>query len=224
MNIDTCWYKDVCRIEVCDESCIRYRCMYALFSRSRLPEAKWRQFPLIAFDDDLETYRRLAAIKDDIDNFIRAGKNIYIYSKQPGNGKTSWAIRLMSAYFDKIWDYGAFECRGVYINVTTFMQMAKENISHPSKEYNDLLEDLSTCDVVIWDDIGVDKLTDYEYKLLFNIIDQRSLAQKANIYTTNISENDFSSVVGNRLSSRILGNCEIFEFIEEDKRGLNNNG
>ena len=220
MDINNCWYKEVCKIEPCDESCIRYRCMTALFKRSRLPEARWKQFPLIAYDEDLETYKRLATIKDSIESFVRHGKNIYIFSAIPGNGKTSWAIRLMSAYFDQIWDYGAFECRGIYLNVTSFLQQAKDNISNPTQEYQELLKDLVECDLVIWDDIGIDKTTDYEYKLLFNLIDQRVLACKSNIYTTNVSDKNCSSVLGARLASRMLGNCEIFEFVDEDKRGL----
>lgn len=224
MTIENCWYKDVCKLPECSSACVRFRCMNALFSRSRLPEARWKQFPLIAFEDDLEAYTRLAEIKSNIENFIKSGRNVYIFSNTPGNGKTSWAIRLMSAYFDKIWDYGAFECRGIYLNVTSFLQLAKDNINSPSHDYYSLLNNLVKCDVVIWDDIGIEHTTEYEYKLLFNLIDQRIMAQKSNIYTSNISDNECTRVLGERLSSRILGNCEIFEFRDEDKRGINTNG
>lgn len=219
---ENCWYKDICTLDIeCNDQCPRYKCLVAMFKRSRLPEQKWSTFPLTAFDpDDIECFKQLANIKSNIVDFITKGKNIYIYSKNPGNGKTSWAIRLMSAYFGKTWQYKAFECCGIYLNVTSFLQLAKQNITNPSDEYQKLLNDLTNSDIVIWDDLGTDVLTDYEYKLLFNLVDKRLMQNKSNIYTSNMNPNECSKILHSRLASRVFGYCEIFEFKDPDKRGL----
>ena len=101
MNIQSCWYKRICT-EQCSENCIRYKLMYSLFKQSNLPEALWNYKELVCHEKDLSVYKQLQAKSDAILNFIEAGNNLYIYSENCGNGKTTWAIRLMYSYFDKI--------------------------------------------------------------------------------------------------------------------------
>ena len=38
----------------------------------------------------------------NIDKFVYKGSNLYIYSSTAGNGKTSWAFRLLRAYVNKV--------------------------------------------------------------------------------------------------------------------------
>ena len=47
---------------------------------------------------DLQAFTDLSIIKNNIVSFAKNGNNIYIYSKIPGNGKTSWAIKLIQSY------------------------------------------------------------------------------------------------------------------------------
>ena len=101
MNIQNCWYKRICT-EQCSENCIRYKLMYSLFKQSQLPEALWQYKVLECKDKDYNSFKKLQAKSDDILQFISAGNNLYIYSENCGNGKTTWAIRLMYSYFDKI--------------------------------------------------------------------------------------------------------------------------
>ena len=218
MNIQSCWYKRICT-EQCSENCIRYKLMYSLFKQSNLPEALWGYKELVCHEKDLQVYKQLQAKSDEILNFIEAGNNLYIYSENCGNGKTTWAIRLMYSYFDKIWHKSCFDCKALFVSVPKFLYNCKRSISQDVKGFEELCNLISEVDLVIWDDIGEMKASDYEHQILFQYIDDRINSKKSNIYTSNKNKEQLEDVLGVRLASRIYNCSECIEFVEEDKRG-----
>lgn len=218
MNILSCWYKRICT-EQCSENCIRYKLMYSLFKQSNLPEALWNYKELICHEKDLQVYKKLQAKSDAILNFIEAGNNLYIYSENCGNGKTTWAIRLMYSYFDKIWHRSCFDCKALFVSIPKFLYNCKRSISQDVKGFEKLCNLISNVDLVIWDDIGEMKASDYEHQILFQYIDDRINSKKSNIYTSNKNKEQLEDVLGVRLASRIYNCSECVEFLEEDKRG-----
>ena len=218
MNIQSCWYKRICT-EQCSENCIRYKLMYSLFKQSNLPEALWDYKELVCHEKDLQVYKKLQAKSDEILNFIEAGNNLYIYSENCGNGKTTWAIRLMYSYFDKIWHKSCFDCKALFVSVPKFLYNCKRSISQDVKGFEELCNLISEVDLVIWDDIGEMKASDYEHQILFQYIDDRINSKKSNIYTSNKNKEQLEDVLGVRLASRIYNCSECIEFLEEDKRG-----
>ena len=218
MNIQSCWYKRICT-EQCSENCIRYKLMYSLFKQSNLPEALWGYKELVCHEKDLQVYKQLQAKSDAILNFIESGNNLYIYSENCGNGKTSWAIRLMYSYFDKIGHKSCFDCKALFVSVPKFLYNCKRSISQDVKGFEELCNLISEVDLVIWDDIGEMKASDYEHQILFQYIDDRINSKKSNIYTSNKNKEQLEDVLGVRLASRIYNCSECIEFLEEDKRG-----
>ena len=219
MNIDTCWYKNVCSCE-CSNNCIRYKLMCSLFRQSQLPESCWGYRDLVAKPrQDVSKFLRLKEISTNIISFINSGASLYIYSHNCGNGKTSWAIRLMYSYFDKIWHKSCFDCRALFISVPKFLYDCKRSISQNVKGFEELCNQISNVDLVIWDDIGELAVSGYEHQILFQYIDSRINAGKSNIYTSNKDKKELGEVLGDRLASRIYNCSEPIEFIEEDKSG-----
>lgn len=222
-DFENCWYKDVCihpKNGTCNSSytCIRHMEMDYLLYFSQIP--KRRQYPvsLSPEDIDYDKFIRLAEIKDNIEDFINCGKNLYIASQYTGNGKTSWAIKLMLRYFDSIWSGNGFRPRGVFIHVPTFLTQLKINISKKDMEFQSILDNLYDIDLVIWDDIASTKLTAYEHSQLLTYIDQRILAEKSNIFTGNLpSKQELEFNLGVRLASRIMSG-EMIEFKGRDRR------
>lgn len=193
--------------------------MYSLFKQSNLPEALWNYKELICHEKDLQVYKKLQAKSDAILNFIEEGNNLYIYSENCGNGKTTWAIRLMYSYFDKIWHKSCFDCKALFVSVPKFLYNCKRSISQDVKGFEELCNHISEVDLVIWDDIGEMKASDYEHQILFQYIDDRINSKKSNIYTSNKNKEQLEDVLGVRLASRIYNCSECVEFLEEDKRG-----
>lgn len=189
--------------------------MKYLMDNSGIP--KNRQIPksLVA-DIDLEPYSKLADIKADIVNFVNNGENLFICSKYTGNGKTSWALKLLLKYFDEIWAGNGFRVRGVFVNVPTLLLQLK-NFNHPlSEEYK---RNLMEADLVVWDEIASTSISTYDYGNLLMFLDYRFSAGKSNIFTSNAtSQEDIEKSVGSKLTSRIWNCSEIIEFRGKDRR------
>lgn len=186
---------------------------------SNLPEDKWFPIKLTA-GTDREMFLELSYIKDNILEWVADGGSLYIYSENFGNGKTSWAIKLMLAYFNAIWAGNGFRRRGVFISVPEFIDRNREIINNRDDEFVKMREDMIACDLVIWDDIASTKLTDFNHSLLMNYLDARVLGNKANIFTGNADFKLMQEYLGGRLSSRIWNSSQIIHLVDSDKRGV----
>ena len=213
-----CWYLDVCN-NTCTPNCIRFLEMQHLMETSRLPKAKQIPKNLVPEDVDYDAFTELAEIKDNIVDFVESGKGLYIASKYNGNGKTSWAIKLLLRYFDQIWAGNSFRCRGVFVHVPTLLLRLKDFGKKEDADLNDLKRCLLVADVVIWDEIGSDYLSNYDLTQLLTFLDQRDLEEKSNIYTGNLLGDDLLKKVGAKLYSRIWnGSMKVIFKGSEDRR------
>ena len=101
-----CFLYDVCNHKDCDKDfCLRKYNMDSLYSAALLTDSQKQHIVLKVDEDgtDLEQFKQLAAIEQDIVNFIKEGKNLYLHSANCGNGKSSWSVRLVETYFNKIY-------------------------------------------------------------------------------------------------------------------------
>lgn len=182
---------------------------------SGIPLNKQRPQTLIA-DVDLEAYSILADIKSDIVSFVENGENLFICSKYTGNGKTSWALKLLLKYFDEIWAGNGFRVRGLFVNVPTLLLQLK-NFSHPiSEEYK---RNLMEADLIVWDELASTSISNYDYGNLLMFIDSRVFNEKANIFTSNaVTSEELAKSIGSKLTSRIWNTSQIVEFKGKDRR------
>lgn len=201
---EKCWYKNVCiKEENCEgESCVKYIEMKYLIEHSGIPKLKHLPPILTPFDDEEEeVFGKLTKLKNNIPTIVKNGQNIYIASSITGNGKTSWAIKILLRYFDQIWAGNGLRTRGLFVHVPTLLLQLKNFDAPLSKGY---LDHLKECDLVVWDDIGGMQMSNYDYSQLLALIDYRSLAGKSNIFTSNIvSKKDLAEQVGAKIASRI---------------------
>lgn len=218
-----CWYVGGCgkyNTPECNASCIRYMEMHYLMQNSGIPRNRQYAVLLTPSKQDVKSFITLKEIKDDIVNFVEGGESVYIYSDNFGNGKTTWAIKLMQKFFDDIWAGNGFRCRGIFIHVPTFLTKIKEGISRKDEDFETLKSRLMTVDLVIWDDIAATKLGDFDHANLLTYIDQRKLNQLSNIYTGNLPHEELQDALGNRLSSRVWNDSTPVKFVGADRRGI----
>ena len=211
---EDCWYKSVCTNNTCT-NCIRYSEMKFLMGNSGIPIN--RQYPQeLTAGVDFEEYRKLANIKANISDFVQNGNNLFICSKYTGNGKTSWALKLLLKYFDEIWAGNGFRCRGLFVNVPTLLLQLK-NFDNPLSEKQKM--NLMETDLVVWDEIASTSLSNYDYGNLLMYLDYRILTDKANIFTSNVTSiTELEKNVGTKLASRIWNTSIIIEFNGKDRR------
>ena len=175
---EKCWYKNTCNrfnTDNCNSNCVRFMEMNYLMETSNIPKSKQFRNILVPENVDVESFKKLAEIKNNIMYFVKNGENLYIFSENFGNGKTSWSIKLMQRYFDEIWAGNGFTKRGLFIHTPTFLTKFKEVINKKDEEFEDLKKQLLEVDLVIWDDIAAGKLSDYDHTNLLTYIDQRKL-------------------------------------------------
>lgn len=189
--------------------------MNYMMEQSGIPKSKQRPMILEADNADYNAFCTLADIKDNIDNLVETGFNLYICSAETGNGKTSWAIKILLKYFDCVWAGNGFQCRGYFQHVPTFFNTLKDF----SKSHEALKETLETVDLVVWDDIASTRFTDYDSQQLLSVIDARLLEGRSNIYTGNLTScNALENALGSRLASRIWNCSTVVKLEGKDRR------
>ena len=202
-KFEECWYRTVCDEECNPKVCVKYIEMSYLMENSNLPKAKQKPIKLSIPARDKEAYMRLDAIRQNIDEFVSEGRNLYIGSSSTGTGKTSWAIKLMHNYFNQIWDGNGLRERALFIHVPTFLMKCK-NFDVEDNDFYHIRKLLETIDLVVWDDIASTDMTAFDIAHLVPYIDYRRLSELSNIFTANYDDRDtLSKVLGDRLTSRV---------------------
>lgn len=173
--------------------------------RSRIPLRYQKDISLIPEKIDLEVFKTLSSVEKDIKSFVKEGKNLFLFSKNVGNGKTSWAIKIGKAYIDYASDY-AIQCPVLFINIPSFLFKKKASITDPSlrDEVASIENNILNARLVIWDDIAIKDLSEYDRDQLYVWIDTRTANYKSNIYTSNIDINELESIVGARIYDRVV--------------------
>lgn len=192
--------------------------MNFLMKNSNIPKRMLRNTDLTPDADDLESFKKLAKIRANMRDFVEDGRNLYIYSENFGNGKTTWAVKLLISYYEQIALGNQFRVRGVFVNVSSLFIEMKNNISYKDADFNQFLEDIRNADLVVWDDIAITDMSDYEVEQLTVIIDGRISQGKSNIYTGNLANNELLKVLGGRLFSRVWKMSRMIEFVGDDRR------
>ena len=213
---EDCIYKGNCDDE-CKNLCIRYSEMKYLLSKSNLPKSQQCIHRLEPESCDIRAFEQLADIQENIEEFVKNGNNLYLFSRQVGNGKTTWMVKLLLQYFHEI-NYGnCHKERGLFINVPTYLMQAKNAISSPSEEVENLKDLMMKVDLVIFDDITAVKLSNYDYSTLLGYIDSRLFNGKSMFFTGNYEKEKLSDILGDRLASRVCSGT-VIELFGKDRR------
>lgn len=204
-----CWY-----LETCNEDCNRcttYTQLKWQMNNSGLYPAQQKPITLYITDNnsaDKEAYKTLSNIRKNITEFVDDHRNLYICSKEAGNGKTSWAIKMLHTYFHYRANGSYENLLGMFVNTTDLLLRLKDFNNPIPQKYKDNLENV---DLVIFDDIAItSSISQYDYTQLFNIINKRIMAEKSTIYTSNITEyKELEKLLGPRLATRIYEASDI---------------
>lgn len=218
-----CFLFDRCNHKDCDKDfCLRKYKMDSLYSAALMTESQKQHVTLLVDEDgtDLEQFKQLATLEQNIEKFIEEGKNLFLHSSNCGCGKTSWSLRLVEAYFNKIWARSEAKCRVLFISVPRFLLALKDNITAKNSYVEYIKDNVLEADLVIWDDIAAKMGSEFELTHLLNIIDNRISMGKSNIYTSNLNRQQLYTALGERLTSRIANMSIDIELFGADKRIL----
>lgn len=217
-----CYAESYCKKDKseCSELCGGYRVLRALYRLSKIPVLYQYNIPLSPEDEDITAFEELDDFKENILENVEAGKNLYIWGKHTGCGKTSWACKIMSFYFRRITFTSGLENEGLYIYLPTFLEDLRNSYSGTQDEdFAEVLEMVKKCKLLIIDDIGAEKVTEWVRERLVSIINTRVSGGLSTIYTSNLSPEEFLKQFEDRIGSRVIGCSQIVKISGNDRRG-----
>lgn len=224
MTFVNCPYMHKCSKVDCNSPiCLRKFKLDVMYEKAMFTNKQRTAFPLYPDKDgtDLKEFERLANICNYILEFMEQQKSIFLHSPTCGNGKTSWALRVVQSYFNAVWGTAdVTKCHALFINVPHFLISLKQNITTKSEEIEYIQKNIYDADIVIFDDIATKGFTDFEHEHILNIINTRLEKGLVNIYTSNLKGRELANSIGDRLYSRVTGNVIDIEFHGKDKRGI----
>lgn len=217
-----CYAESYCKKDrsECSELCGGYRVLRALYRLSRIPVLYQYNTPLTPEAEDVKAFEELDAFKENIVENVEAGKNLYIWGEETGCGKTSWACKIMGYYFRKIAFSSGLENEGLFIYLPTFLEDLRNSYSGTQDEdFAEVLEMVKKCKLLIIDDIGAEKVTEWVRERLVSIINTRVSGGLSTIYTSNLSPEALIYKFEKRVGSRVIGGVEAVKISGSDRRG-----
>lgn len=113
----------------------------------------------------------------------------------PGTGKTHLASAIIHALVKK-------GTRCVIVGIPELFRRLKA--SYQGNGGTEVLERLISADLTIFDDVGIQMNSDWEFTTMFDVLDARYREMRSGILISNLSFQGLESLLGKRLVGRFL--------------------
>lgn len=147
----------------------------------------------------------------DLDPFRRA-TGLLLYGA-PGSGKTHLAVACLIAMIER----GA---TGLYRCYPDLLQEIKDTYGvneRGDETEGNLIEELSQADVLLIDDVGAGKATDWSAEKIYQIVNRRYTQGRTTLLTSNLAyPSPLDTVLDARVISRLAEMCRIYALVEAD--------
>lgn len=184
--------------------------------------AKKTPLKISSFDDfDISLYEDKSArermgdillfCKNYSNDFDLASPNLFMYG-ETGLGKTHLSLAIAGEVIKK--GYGVVY--GSAQNLLTAVE--RERFGRSDEPDGTTEEALLNCDLLILDDLGSEFTTQFTVAQLYNIINTRMAKELPTIINSNIGINELEARYTNRITSRIIGEYNLLNFIGNDIR------
>lgn len=104
-----------------------------------------------------------------------------------------------------------------------FAKLEKNRFS-PDEQSREQAERLDECDLLIVDDLGTEMPGNFVTAALYNLVNDRLLATKPMIISTNLNIDEIARRYSPQIASRLQGSFKGLTFVGEDIRVLKNRG
>jgi len=149
------------------------------------------------------------------DKIKESRKGIFIHG-ECGTGKTHIAYAIAKQSEDVM----KLDVR--FYNIPDLIRHLKRDFTEENKflsdENTNIGKLLNFSGLLILDDFGTEKLTEWVEESLYMIINRRYENVYPTIFTSNLSPEKMVEKFGDRIVSRIIGSCDIVELKGNDRR------
>jgi DNA replication protein DnaC len=149
--------------------------------------------------------------KETLENFFTNRRSLLLTGPS-GTGKTVFAYSVV-----KECQRRGFEVPKVVIYPEFIIQLRRG--FHDDMDAYGLADQIARDKrLVIIDDLGVEKATEFVREITYYIINHRDIHCLPTLITTNFDLKQIDDQLDSRLSSRLAGMCEVIKFDGEDRR------
>ena len=167
----------------------------------RFQRAKFENFQITQYNErNLKLCRRYAERFDE----MVAKKQSLLFWGNVGTGKSFAAACIANYLLD----------RGVPVMMTSFVKLLSL-IQNGDEKEADIISRLNSAKLVIFDDLGAERNTDYALEKIYNIIDSRYQRELPIIFTTNLTITEMKNETDNRykrIYDRVFENIYPMQF------------
>lgn len=220
MQMKNCYAKDYCKgytTDKCNERCDLLWKLNSMYDKSNLPLRYRYNIPLRPEQVDREAFIQLKGYLDNVTDRVATGESLYIYSENTGNGKTTWSSKIMNQFIRKSVVKSTLDNDVLYLNVSLFVEGMRGQYSEYSEEMASLRERAMTCKLLILDDIGAERPSEYVCERLYDLINHRYTNMLSTIYTSNLTPFELGDRLGARIESRVRSAVQI-NLVGSDRR------
>jgi DNA replication protein DnaC len=145
------------------------------------------------------TEKALDLCKSYADSFPSYGPDALLIWGEYGNGKSHLAAAVAHTVQSKGHTV-------VFQTMPELLERIRETFNdRKNKETEkDIMYALQNCELMVLDDIGAEKVSDWVQDVLFRIVDGRYRQKKPILYTTNLKPGDLKDRVGPRIYDRMM--------------------
>jgi DNA replication protein DnaC len=149
-------------------------------------------------------------------NFPNVNKGLFLWGN-PGTGKTLLASIILTELIIRHATEGKFI--SISRNLFKTLQESFHEGSETFGESGKIEKELADVDILVVDDFGIQKDTEWKQETLYDLVDARYEAEKFTIFTSNNNPHKaFKDLSQGRILSRIKEMCRIVELNGEDYR------
>lgn len=153
------------------------------------------------------------------DKMRETRKGLYVHGSV-GTGKTHILWALKNKFDERCKENALRNINGPYSRVYNTTELLHEIRSQfDRKNENDTLSELLEYkDILLLDDIGAEKISDWVMETFYMLINRRYENMIPTIFTSNFSTDELAERIGDRTASRIVEMCDIFNLSGQDRR------
>ena len=128
-----------------------------------------------------------------------------------GLGKTHLSLAVVNRLLDRGFNVYYDSAQGI---------LDRLEKDHFNRNYQDdeLQEDLYKSDLLVIDDLGTEMVTSFTLSALYQLVNERINDGLPTLFSTNLTPAELEAIYSQRLTSRILGTCDILQFYGKDVR------
>lgn len=154
--------------------------------------------------------------KEYAESFSRETTNGLMLYGKAGSGKTHLAVSIARHIIEK---------KQIQVRFARIVDLLGEirktfdaNEQYRTENESELIQRYTSTPLLIIDDLGAEKTTDWVRQILYQIIDERWIEQKPIIVTSNLNLEELEARFEERIASRVAGMCRLVESRDYDYR------